>query len=55
MNGKFNRKLSWGYSVESGIRPGIKNRGFFLVFKMSFPLYARKLGTKDESSSEESN
>ena len=55
LNLKFNRKLSWGYSVESGVRPGIKNRGFFLVFKMSFPLYARKLGTKEESGSEEGN
>ena len=53
VNVKFNRKLSWGYGVEAGIKPGIKKRGFFLVFKMSFPLYAKKLGSK-ESSPEES-
>jgi hypothetical protein len=47
INVKFNRKLSWGYGVEAGIKPGVKKRGFFLVFKMSFPLYAKKLGSKE--------
>ena len=55
VNVKFNRKLSWGYGVEAGIKPGIKKRGFFLVFKMSFPLYAKKLGTKETSAGEAGN
>ena len=55
VNVKFNRKLSWGYGVEAGIKPGIKKRGFFLVFKMSFPLYAKKLGTKETSTGEAGN
>ncbi len=52
VNVKFNRKLSWGYGVEAGINPGIKNRGFFLVFKMSFPLYAKVFGTKETTAEE---
>ena len=55
VNVKFNRKLSWGYGVEAGIKPGIKKRGFFLVFKMSFPLYAKKLGSKESSPEESGN
>lgn len=55
VNVKFNRKLSWGYGVETGIKPGIKKRGFFLVFKMSFPIYAKKLGTKDKAIEEAEN
>ena len=54
-NVKFNRKFSWGYGVEAGIRPGIKKRGFFLVFKMSFPIYAKKLGTKEIAIEEAEN
>jgi len=41
--GKFNRKLSWGYTAEMGLRPGLKKQGFYLMFKMSFPLWAKKL------------
>jgi hypothetical protein len=55
VNVKFNRKLSWGYGVEAGVKPGIKKRGFFLVFKMSFPLYAKKLGSKETSPEESGN
>jgi hypothetical protein len=52
LNIKFNRKLSWGTTVETGIRPGVKTRGFFVMFKMSFPIYARKLESKEADSSE---
>jgi hypothetical protein len=55
VNVKFNRKLSWGYTVESGIKPGIKKRGFFIVFKMSFPIYAKKINTKGESATDSEN
>ena len=49
---KFNRTLGWGYNVEAGIRPGIKKRGFFILFKMSFPVYGKKLKTKDAAAGE---
>ena len=55
INVKFNRTLSWGYGVEAGVRPGIKKRGFFLLFKMSFPIYAKKLKLKEESAEESGN
>lgn len=53
LNLKFNRKLSWGTTVETGIRPGVRKRGFFLMFKMSFPIYARKLEPKESATSTE--
>lgn len=37
---KFNRKLSWGYGFETGFKPGLKTKGFYLAFRMSFPLIA---------------
>jgi hypothetical protein len=55
VNVKFNRKFSWGYGAEAGVRPGLKKSGFFVVFKMSFPLYAKKLGSKENASPENGN
>ncbi len=43
LKGKFNRKLGWGYGVESGVRPGVAKDGFFFAFKLSFPIYGTKL------------
>lgn len=43
VTGKFNRKLGWGYGLETGLRPGLQNRGFFLTAKMSFPVFGFKL------------
>lgn len=43
ISGKFDRKLGWGYGVETGIRPGLQNTGFFLTAKISFPIFAFKL------------
>ena len=43
VTGKFNRKLGWGYALETGLRPGLQNRGFFLTAKMSFPVFGIKL------------
>lgn len=37
---KYNRKLSWGYGFETGFKPGLKTKGFYLAFRMSFPLFA---------------
>lgn len=43
LKGKFNRSLGWGYGVETGLRPGIQQNGFFFTFKLSFPIYGTKL------------
>ena len=43
LKGKFNRTLGWGYGLESGLRPGVQKNGFFLTFKLSFPIYGTKL------------
>ncbi|MCF6360822.1 MAG: hypothetical protein L3J29_08690 [Cyclobacteriaceae bacterium] len=43
LKGKFNRKLGWGYGVETGLRPGVQESGFFFAFKLSFPIYGTKL------------
>lgn len=43
VKGKFNRDLGWGYGVETGLRPGVQKSGFFLTFKLSFPIYGTKL------------
>ena len=47
--------VSGGYDVEARIKPGIKKRSFFLVFKISFPIYAKMLGLKENSVLEPEN
>ena len=37
MEGKFNRKFGMAYSGEIGYRPGLKDSGFFILAKISFP------------------
>ncbi len=43
LDGKFNRKLSWGYGGEFGYRPSVANMGFFAVIKIAIPLYGTNL------------
>lgn len=43
IQGKFNRTLSWGYGAEIGYRPSVKKQAFFLLFKLSFPVYGTNL------------
>ena len=38
VEGKFNKKVGYGYGAELGYRPGIKGRTFYTMFKMSFPV-----------------
>lgn len=45
--GKFNRKLGWGYGGELGYRPSIDGRGFFALFKISFPIFSTNLQKKE--------
>ncbi len=49
IEGKFNRKISWAYGGEIGYRPGLKKSGFFLLVKISFPVFATQLKNQVES------
>jgi hypothetical protein len=46
IDGKFNRKLSWGYGGEFGYRPTVANMGFYAVIKIAIPLYGTNLEHK---------
>jgi hypothetical protein len=46
LDGKFNRKLSWGYGGEFGYRPSVAKMGFFAVIKIAIPLYGTNLENK---------
>lgn len=39
VEGKFDRILSWSYGAEVGVRPGVAKRGFFLMGRISFPVF----------------
>ncbi len=43
IEGKFNRQLSWAYAGEIGVRPGVKERGFYALIKISFPVFSTNL------------
>jgi hypothetical protein len=49
LDGKYNRTLSWGYGGEFGYRPSVQGRGFYLLFKISIPMYGTNLDYKVES------
>jgi len=49
LEGKYNRELGWSYGIETGIRPGIKGRGFYAAFKVSFPVYSTNLDYEREA------
>lgn len=49
IEGKFNRTLGWAYGGELGYRPGIAGRGFYLLIKISFPVYGTDLDYQVES------
>jgi hypothetical protein len=46
LDGKFNRKLSWGYGGEIGYRPSVSGLGFFATFKMAIPLHSTNFAYK---------
>lgn len=52
VDGKFNRKWGWAYGGEMGYRPSIEGRSFFMMLKLSVPVYStnleRKGAKKDE-------
>lgn len=43
LDGKFNRTLSWAYGGEFGYRPSLQSRGFYVLLKISFPVYSTNL------------
>ncbi|MFA0963238.1 hypothetical protein AB9P05_15655 [Roseivirga sp. BDSF3-8] len=43
MEGKFNRTFGWAYGAELGMRPGLNTKGFYALFKISFPVYSTSL------------
>jgi hypothetical protein len=49
IDGRFNRQMSWSYGGEFGYRPGIDGGGFFIMAKISFPVFGTNLDYKVES------
>jgi hypothetical protein len=49
IDGRFNRQLSWAYGGEFGYRPSIEGRSFFVLVKISFPVFGTNLDYKVES------
>lgn len=49
IDGRFNRTLSWSYGGELGYRPSLSGRGFFAMFKVSFPVFGTNLDNKVEA------
>ncbi len=49
LEGKFNQKFTYSYGFEAGIRPSVAKRGTFLLFKVSFPVFATSLKMEKEA------
>ena len=49
LDGKFNRKLSWGYGGEVGYRPTVAHLGFFAAIKIAIPMYGTNLEYKAQA------
>jgi hypothetical protein len=49
LQGKFNRGIGFGYSVEIGMRPGIKSGGFYLMGVFSIPVFGLRLNKEASS------
>lgn len=46
VEGRFNRTWGWGYGAEAGFRPGLEGRTFFILSKISVPMYGSRLRKK---------
>lgn len=46
LDGKFNRKVGWGYGGEVGYRPSVEGLGFFATFKIAIPMYGTNFAYK---------
>lgn len=49
IEGKFNRELGFAYGGEVGYRPSVEGRGFFIMLKISFPVFSSNLNYKVEA------
>ncbi len=49
IDGKFNRDVGWGYNIELGHRPGLQKSGFYVLGKISFPVFSTQLRHQVES------
>src|SRR5690606_14915038 len=49
MDGRFNRQLGWAYGAEVGYRPSVQGSSFYVMAKISFPVFATNLDYKVES------
>jgi len=43
IEGKHNRELGWAYGAEVGSRPSASGKGFFVLVKISLPVYSTNL------------
>lgn len=43
LEGKFNRELGWAYGAEVGSRPTVKGKGFYVMIRVSLPVYSTNL------------
>ena len=39
IQGKFNKPFGFSYGAEFGHRPSLKERGFYSMFKLGFPVF----------------
>jgi hypothetical protein len=39
VQGKFNKRIGFSYGAEFGHRPSLKERGFYTMFKLGFPVF----------------
>lgn len=46
LDGKFNRKVGWGYGGEFGYRPSVEGLGFFAMFRIAIPMYGTNFAYK---------
>ena len=49
LEGKCNRELGWAYGAEIGSRPGIKGRGFYVLLKISLPVFSTNMNHSREA------
>jgi hypothetical protein len=49
LDGRFNRQLSWAYGGEVGYRPSLQGSSFYVLIKVSFPVFGTNLDYKVES------
>lgn len=49
VKGKFNRRFSFGYKVELGLRPGVKGSNFYVIGVIGVPVFGIRPGKENGS------